>query len=109
MLRYDGFVSVNAQYETGEFLTKPLKFSGRHLEVNYSTSAAGGIHVEIQDAAGQPIKGVTLDDSKLLYGDEISRIVKWNDGTDISRLAGQPIRLRFVMNEADLYSIRFHD
>ena len=26
---------------------------------------------------------------------------------DVSRLAGQPVRLRFVMKDADLYSIRF--
>jgi hypothetical protein len=34
-------------------------------------------------------------------------IVVWKAGSDVSKLAGQPIRLRFVMREADLYSIRF--
>lgn len=108
VLRYDGFISVHASYEEGEFVTKPLKFAGDRLEVNYATSAAGGIHVEIQDADGNPIEGYRLDDSDLLYGDEISRIVTWSGNADVSGLAGEPVRLRFVMNEADLYSLRFH-
>jgi hypothetical protein len=34
-------------------------------------------------------------------------IVPWKQGSDVSKLAGQPIRLRFVMREADLYAFRF--
>ena len=56
----------------------------------------------------QPIPGYTLEDSDLLYGDEISWDVTWKEGANVSRLAGTPVRLRFVMNEADLYSLRFH-
>jgi len=107
VLRYDGFVSVHAGYEIGEFVTKPFTFDGGELEINYATSAAGGIHVEIQDAEGQPIDGFTLDQSELLYGDEISQLVKWKGGADVSSLAGKPVRLRFRMNEADVFSIRF--
>ncbi len=107
VLRYDGFVSVNAGYEEGEFITKPLIFSGDTLDVNYSTSAAGGIRVEIQDESGKPIEGFTLEDSDVLYGDEISHTVSWQEKSDVSRLKGKPVRLRFVMNEADLYSLKF--
>ncbi len=109
VLRHDGFISVHAGFERGEFITKPFTFEGRKLEVNYSTSAAGGIHVELQDLARQPIPGHTLDDSDLLYGDEISHDVTWKQNADVSRLAGKPVRLRFAMNEADLYSLRFHE
>ena len=42
-----------------------------------------------------------------IYDDTIERVVHWKTGPDISRLAGKPIRLRFVMIDADLYSIRF--
>ena len=38
-LRLDGFVSLNAKYDTGEILTKSLTFKGRYVEVNYSTTA----------------------------------------------------------------------
>lgn len=106
-LRLDGFISVHAAYEEGEFLTKPFMHSGRELEINYSTSGAGRMQVEVLTAAGQPIPGFSLDECREIYGDHIARTVKWNDSTDVSSLAGQPIRLRFVMNEADLYSLRF--
>ena len=106
-LRTDGFASVRAPYTGGEMITKPLVFAGKRLEVNYSTSAAGGIRVEIQDAVGKPIPGHTLNDAQELIGDEIQRVVAWKDGSDIGKLAGRPVRLRFVMKDADLYAIRF--
>jgi hypothetical protein len=107
VLRLDGFISVNAGYEEGEFITKPLKFSGSKLEINYSTAGAGRIRVELQDAAGKPIPGFTLDDCDSIKGDAIAGIVTWKENSDVSRLAGEAVRLRFVMNEADIYSIMF--
>jgi hypothetical protein len=107
VLRLDGFISLHAGHEQGEFSTKPLKFAGNQLELNYSTSGAGRIQVEIQDEDGRPIPGYTLEESSVVYGDDISRIVTWGDSSDVSKLAGKPVRLRFVMNEADVYSLRF--
>lgn len=108
-LRIDGFVSINAPLETGEFMTKPLKFTGKELEINYSTSAAGQIRVELQDASGVAIPGCSLDDCEQIFGDHISRRVKWNSNTNLSELAGTPIRIRFEMSDADLYSLKFQE
>jgi hypothetical protein len=77
--------------------------------VNFATSAAGGIRVEIQDAQGKPIPGYTLDDAQELVGNEIERTVAWKGGSDVSELAGKPIRMRFVLKDADLYSLQFSD
>ena len=107
-LRLDGFASLHAPYQGGEMLTHPLKFAGSRLEINYSSSAAGGLRVEIQDAPGQPIPGFSLAECPEILGDEIQRIVFWQGGSDVSSLAGKTVRLRFVMKDADLYSIRFH-
>ncbi|MCS6861393.1 MAG: hypothetical protein NZT92_13845 [Abditibacteriales bacterium] len=106
-LRTDGFTSVNAPYAGGEMVTKPLQFSGRELVLNFATSAAGGIRVEIQDAAGKPIPRYTLEESVETVGNEIERVVRWRLGSDVSPLAGQVIRLRFVMKDADLFAVRF--
>ena len=106
-LRLDGFISVNAGYEKGEFVTKPLTFTGNTLEMNYSTAGAGEIRVEIQDTKGQPIDGYTLEDCDTIKGDAIDGHVKWKDRANIGKLAGQSIRLRFVMNEADIFSLKF--
>ncbi len=106
-LRVDGFVSVNAPGKGGEFTTRPLSFRGKELEMNFSTSIAGSVRVEIQDVSGRPISGYGLADCPEIFGDHLERVVAWKGGTDVSKLAGKPIRLRFVMKDADLYSIRF--
>lgn len=107
VLRVDGFASVNAPYTGGEMVTKPLRFSGKELVINYATSAAGSVWVELQDAAGKALPGFTREDCDEIIGDEIERKVTWKGQSDLSALAGQPVRIRFVMKDADLYSIRF--
>jgi hypothetical protein len=106
-LRTDGFASLHAPYRGGEMLTKPLRFTGKDLVINYETSAAGGIRIEVQDESGKPLPGFALDDCRELIGDQIERVVTWRDGTDLSKLAGRTVRLRIVMKDADLYSLRF--
>lgn len=106
-LRTDGFVSVNAPYEGGEMVTKPLRFSGNKLVINYATSAAGDIRVELQTPEGKPIAGYSIEDADRIIGDEIERAVSWQGGK--TGLPEGPLRLRFVLKDADLYSIRFEE
>ncbi len=87
--------------------TKLLTFTGRRLSINYATSAAGSVRVEIQDEAGKPLPGFSLNDCPQHYGDSVNQIVTWNGGSDVSALEGKPVRLRFVMKDADFYSFRF--
>jgi hypothetical protein len=107
LLRTDGFASVSAPWAGGEMVTKPFTFAGSAIEINTRTGAPGFVRVEIQDAAGAPIPGFTLDDCPEIIGDGIERVVAWKGGTDVSRLAGQPVRLRFAMKDADLFAMRF--
>ena len=106
-LRVDGFVSVRAPLAGGEMVTKPIVFEGKELVINFSTSAAGSVRVEIQDAEGQPVPGYELAESVEIFGDQIERVVAWKGGSNASQLAGKPVRLRFVIKDADLYSMRF--
>ncbi|UCG15602.1 MAG: hypothetical protein JSV19_09935 [Phycisphaerales bacterium] len=106
-VRLDGFGSVNASHRGGEFVTRPLVFEGRSLFVNVATSAVGGVKVEMQDAEGEALPGFELQRSIEIYGDELERVVAWENGAAVSTLAGRPVRIRFVMKDADLYSIRF--
>ncbi len=55
-----------------------------------------------------------LEESPLIWGDEIEHTVGWErthakatSDKPLARIAGKPIRLRFVMKDADLYSLRF--
>lgn len=106
-LRTDGFASVNAPYTGGEFVTQPFRFAGKELFLNFATSAAGSVRVEIQRADGAPIEGYTLDDSAELIGNFIDRPVSWRGNSDASALAGTPVRLRFVMKDADVYALQW--
>ncbi|WP_299462000.1 hypothetical protein [uncultured Gimesia sp.] len=106
-LRLDGFTSVHASMKGGELITHPLIFEGAKLSVNFATSAAGSMRVEMQTAEGQPIQGFTLDECADLFGDTIDRTVTWNQKADVSTLQGKPVRLRIQLKDADLYSFQF--
>ena len=128
-VRLDGFVSVNAPGAGGEFTTQPLVFDDDpgvmgparkqgvllgengpaevELVLNYSTSAAGSLRCEIRVEAGDPIPGYTLDDCDEVFGDHIERAVTWHGGSELKQFVGVPVRLRFVMRDADLYALQF--
>lgn len=108
LLRTDGFISVHSGAMLGELLTKSFVFSGSELQLNYSTSAAGSLRVELQHSDGKPILGFRLEDCTPLYGDHIDQAVHWSGDKKLESLAGQPVRLRFTMQECDLYSFQFH-
>ncbi len=108
VLRRDGFVSVRAAYTGGEFTTPPMVFSGQRLVLNVDTSATGSMRCELQDEQGKPIPGRTLADADLIHtSNEISRVVSWKRDSDLSALAGKPVRLRIVYRDADLYAFQF--
>ena len=108
-LRLDGFVSLHALMKGGELITKPLTFDGSKLSLNFATSAAGSVRVEIQEPGGQPIEGFALADCPDHFGDTLDRVVTWKNGADVSRLAGKPVRLRFYLKDADLFAFRFQN
>ncbi len=108
-LRTDGFASIQASHDGGQFVTRPIRFSGGTLRLNYSTSAVGSIRVEILDAEARPIPGVALDDCPEVFGDRVDGDVQWNSGTNLKEIAGRPVKLRFVLRDADLYAFRFTD
>lgn len=108
-IRLDGFVSLHAPLAGGELTTKPLVFSGRRLSLNYATSAAGSLRIEILDAEGKSISGFSLADADELYGDSIDQSAAWKGAVDVSALAGREVRLRFVLSDADVFSYQFTD
>lgn len=108
VLRTDGFVSVHAGLDTGELVTRPLIFEGDELILNVSTSAAGSLLAEVQDAKGKPLPNLTLDDCTPVIGDSIEQRITWKKGAKLGAQAGQTVRLRFLMRECDLYSFKFN-
>jgi hypothetical protein len=101
-LRVDGFVSRHATYKPQLLVTKPFRFSGGSLSINFETSAMGYMVIELTDKNGRPLEGYT---SCELFGDSISRIVDFPG--DLSKLAGRTVRIRITMSDADIYSFKF--
>lgn len=107
VLRLDGIASLHADGTPGELITKPFTFAGKMLTLNYATSAAGSVQVEIRNADGSSIPGFTIADAPEAFGDKIDVPFTWKQGADVSALAGKPVRLRIVLRDADVYSYRF--
>jgi hypothetical protein len=101
------FASVNAGARGGEFTTRPVTFEGDYLMLNYATSAAGSVQVELQDEAGRPLPGLALADAVPLFGDELDEVVQWKSSDNVSSQVGRLVRLRFVLKDADVFAMRF--
>ena len=67
-IRKHGFASMRAGAREGEFVTKPITFAGERMTLNFATSAAGSVRVELLDDAGK-----TLAESEPVYGDELEK------------------------------------
>ncbi len=91
----------------GEFTSRPLKFKGSRLRINYSTSVTGSVRVEVLNHFSRPVLGFNLKDSEEIYGDEVDRVVSWGGKEDLGALEGEMVRIRFVLRDANLYAFRF--
>ncbi len=107
VMRVDGFVSADADYEGGWFLSPPLRFNGSRLELNLDTGAGGMAKVEILEESGKLIPGFTLADADPLNGNKVRMTASWKGSKDVSPLAGRTIRLRVRMRSAKLYALQF--
>ncbi|MHC4216548.1 MAG: hypothetical protein ACYSWP_24635, partial [Planctomycetota bacterium] len=103
--RLDGFVSLDAGTTSGTVVTKPLVFKGKNLVLNIN--AKGSAKVAILDADGKAIPGFGLNDCDLIKTDEIRKTVTWGGKSDVSKLAGKTVRLKFQMQDAKLYALKF--
>jgi hypothetical protein len=103
--RLDGFVSLDATSETGIALTRPFVFDGNRLQLN--VAAGGFVRVAVLDETGREIEGYGSADCDAVSTDSIRRAVTWNGRSDLGRLSGRTVRLRFEMQDAKLYALQF--
>ncbi len=106
-LRLDGYVAMDAGKRPAEFTTHPLVFTGNRLEINADVRPGGYVKLELQDAAGAPIPGFSLDDCAEITGDSVRHVVSWKGGADLSAPAGKPTRVRGIARDASLYAFQF--
>ena len=106
-LRLDGFSSLHAKLQPGEFTTKPFTFTGSELSLNVATSAAGKMRIEFANLDGAAIPGFTRDECDLIFGDSLDYRVSWKGNASVAALSGKPVVMKVWLQEADLYSLVF--
>jgi hypothetical protein len=105
--RPDGFVSLDAPASGGSFTTPPLTFRGKHLRLNMNASAMGEVLTELRDDHGEPIAGYTFAEADPLHQNNLAQSVTWKGKSDISPLAGRPVRIAFQLRSVKLYAFQF--
>ena len=65
------------------------------------------LRTALMDESGGPIEGFGLEQSRTLKESGVQEL-SWT-GSEVARLEGRPVRLRFHLRNAALYSIQFSD
>ncbi len=108
-LRVDGFAALDASGEEGIVITVPLSFArGRTLHINADADnyppGSSWLRVEILDENYAPVRGFEAARFDVMTRDAVDHVASWGQVTDLSALAGTPLRLRFSLMNTRLYS-----
>ncbi len=105
-LRRDGFVSLDPVSSAGgDLLSKAFEWTCGSLCVNADVKAGGQVVVEVVDAGSlKPLPGWSAGDCQPLCEDQLAGEVRWRSSGSRPPLGDTPVRLRFYLREASLYS-----
>ena len=115
----DGFVSLDgvrgapsrdvAPYS--EMVTRSFGFAGTRLSVNVQAALQGAgpaeLRVEVLEPNHHRIDEFQFDDADPIIQSGQSQVVSWNGSSDLSAMAGRPIKLRFYFKNCKLLSFQF--
>ena len=117
----DRFASITAGFMEGQLVTKPMTWPGGDLLLNASTTrhfdsypldGGGAMKIEVWDESGQPVEGFSgesaapFDRNVPTRGTVEPAAVRWSGERSLNELAGQRIRLMFLMRDSHLFSFR---
>jgi hypothetical protein len=105
-MRKDGFVSLDAKDGVGVVTTKCLLGARGPLHVN-AAATGGSLRVEVLTADEKVVPGFGRDDCNAIAGDSADTVVTWKQRKELP--SGTPIRLRFVLDKASIYSFMAGD
>jgi hypothetical protein len=111
-MRLDGFAAWAAGAEPGELITQSFSCNGDRLFVN-ADAQHGSLTVEVLDEQGATIEGFERKACQLVTTDTLANQgdgwIHWATEANLGRLQGRPIKLRFTLQNAQLYSFRIAD
>ena len=97
--RVDGFVALRGGADGGQVTTKPLRYKGKQLLMNYVVRPGGMLTIEALNEVGE-----VIGKSQPLSGDAVDAPVAWQHGP---KLGQGVVQLRFTLKNADVFSLRF--
>ena len=106
----DRLVALEALAEA-RFTTVQRDCHGSEMRLNFETETGGWVRVEIvhppvtPPQPVEPFAGFGFDEADVLMGDELDRVVTWNESSDLSELKGRQVSLRFHLCRARLFSV----
>ena len=103
ILRRDGFASMDAGEAGGTLTTRTVRFQGSRLFVNADVSG-GELRVEVLDREGQTVAPFSRENCAHIRGDSTRQAVTWQGASDLSSLAGRPVKFRFHLTNGRLYA-----
>lgn len=105
--KVDRFVSADAGGRGGTLTTVPMVFTGDRLEINARTRPGGSVRVELLDAARRPLSAFRK--SEAIRADSVRHVVRWPGAPSPGTLQGQPVSLRFELQDAELFAFAFRE
>ena len=103
-IRVDGFASLGGGFDGGHVTTKPIVLDGAALKINAKADWHGSVLTEVLDEHSQPLSGYSADDCVPMTEDRVDAEVRWKGESSVGELAGRPVRLRFHLRNAQLFS-----
>jgi hypothetical protein len=103
VLRRDGFASMEAGPEERMLFTRVLTFTGNYLFVNVE-ALKGQLVVLICDKEGNPLPGFEREQCMPVSGDSTKQLISWKGNLSLLSLKGIPVRLKFYLVNARIYS-----
>jgi len=100
-MKRDRYVAREAGAAGGSFRTPLVILGGAAMTLNLE-APAGEATVQVLDESGRPLRGFTRAGCPPVSGDALAAPVRWKK--PLSALAGQPVRLEFLLKNARLFS-----
>ena len=94
-------------------VTRSFTFTGSHLHLNLQAAPRQGgagpceVRVEILEPTHHVMSGFEFKAYDPLTSGGLDQVVSWKGRSDLSILAGTPIKLRFYFKNARLYAFQF--
>ena len=102
-LRRDGFASLDAGEMEATAITRPVKFTGKHMFVNVDDES-GELRVEALDAEGRVIPHFSRQECMPVHSNNTLQRIQWKGTRTLESLAGKNVKFKFYLRHGSLYS-----